>query len=417
MQICEFHLTIIENFIFNKFNINFENNTRLDEGTLNCDYPLMSTLDYVEHLNKTYSPKALNLLCDSELFNKAFEISKSNALLKPIEQLIMLTTFVRENNSSLDAQFLKKSFKEIEQFNETYFKTFSKFPHKDISFEKAVQTGFDTIFLIVTYRLISLSTNYNQQDYNQTFLIGRFKEIEQFNKTFYETFSSFNSPLTNVTFEVFVQGILKNIFVSIMEPYTSIFLELNQQKIDDKFLIKVFKELEQFNETHFKTFSRIPHGNTSFNEIVSKIMDGILSLLLNRVIAETSKCVNTLETATSKLSAISRKFEEATNVKTNRDRQLEYAFQSLIEESKIIHKMIEKSENELNILIEKLNIIKNLNKNRFTEVSRQLNNINKLLERIQMNNNIKKNQNTIFNAMLQGNVVISFKTCIFPGLT
>ena len=387
---CDYH------FILYSYSIDTPKALSEANTTLNFDYQLKEKLDYIVHHSKTFSPKALNLSCNSEPFDDAVELAKSVTQLVPINQLSLLTEHIQENNSSLDANFLKKSFKDIKQFNETYFKTFSQFPCKKFDFEEVAQTGLDTIFLIVIQRLQSLFLNYNQQSFDNKHIITNINELEVFNETYYETFSNFKSKkISKMTFKENVQFKLEGILLKIIKPFTSLLPKLNQQNFDDRIVVKKFKELDKFNKTYFKTLAKFSHENFSFERIVNKTLNGMIISLLNQVSQDLLKIVRT------KMSLLSKIFKEAITVTPihNRDLEENVTFQNLIKDTKIANKVVEELEDEFNNIIGKLDVIKDLNKNRFQDVSKELVKLDELLK---VNIDYMKKQITIVNNKFQG---------------
>ena len=387
---CDYH------FILYSYSIDTPKALSEANTTLNFDYQLKEKLDYIVHHSKTFSPKALNLSCNSEPFDDAVELAKSVTQSVPIKQLYLLIKHIQENNSSLNANFLKKSFKDIKQFNETYFKTFSQFPCKKFDFEEVAQTGLDTIFLIVIQRLQSLFLNYNQQSFDNKHIITNINELEVFNETYYETFSNFKSKeLSKMTFKENVQLKLEGILLNIIEPFTSLLPKLNQQNFDDRIVVKKFKELDKFNKTYFKTLAKFSHENFSFERIVNTTLNGMIISLLNRVTQDSLKIVRT------KISLISKIFKEAITVTPihNRDLEENVTFQILIKDTKIANKVVEELEDEFNNIIGKLDVIKDLNKNRFQDVSKELVKLDELLK---VNIDYMKKQITIVNNKFQG---------------
>lgn len=349
---------------------------------MNFDYLLKENLDYIVHYNKTYSPKALNLSCDSKEFDDVVDVAKCVVLLVPIKQVVMFTAYIAENNNSLDAQFLKKSFKNLENFNKTYFKTFSNFPHKDFSFEKCVQTGFDTIINIVVMRLNWLSKNCNQQTFDSKSLIQKLDELDVLNETFYEIFSNFKG--INMTFKEAVQNTLNQIFFFTIEPFTSLLLKHDLQTFDDKFLISMFNDVEKIKEILSLTYPKFSHEKYYiFDEFLNGTMEGILTPLLNRV--------------TKQWQDISKIYKEAITMTQIGDLELEYTFQISIKDTKI-----EELGNELNDIFGKLNLIKDLNKNRFQKISKISSQLYEIMKDMKMNINII----TIYNSSLKGRLFL-----------
>ena len=99
--------------------------------------------------------------------------------------------------------------------------------------------------------------------------------------------------------------------------------------------------------------------------------------LLNRVSQDLLKIVRT------KISLLSKIFKEAITVTPIHNRDLEeniITFQNLIKDTKIANKVFEELEDELNNIIGKLDVIKDLNKNRFQDVSKELVKLDELLK-------------------------------------
>ena len=256
----------------------------------------------------------------------------------------MFTAFIGKNKGSLDAQFLKKSFKELGQLNKTYFETFSQFPHNDnISFEGTVQIGLDIIFGIVLYRLYSLSPNHSQQGFeDENFTIKKLKELQQFNETYFNTFSSFRHSKINRTFELTVQNTLHALLVTKMKPF--LLLNLNQKDFDEKFIIKKFKELDKFNRTYYETFSKFSHKSLTYKEMVNQTMQNILISLMNRTIDKITQYQNKYKNIASKMSFILKKYEETITMKHIDDFKLTNTIQSSIKEIKTVNKEIMEME-------------------------------------------------------------------------
>ena len=70
-KICDYH------FILYSYSIDTHKALSEANTTLNFDYQLKEKLDYIVHYSKTFSPKALNLSCNSELFDDTVESAKS----------------------------------------------------------------------------------------------------------------------------------------------------------------------------------------------------------------------------------------------------------------------------------------------------------------------------------------------------
>ena len=183
-QICYFHLIVYVNF--SKQNLKrLELEMKRLKDPLNLDYTLKEKLDYIVHQNNKFSSKALNLSC------------------------------------------------------ETYFDTFSNFRHSKIdrTFELALQ---NTLHTMKTFQLPTL----NQKDFDDKFIIKKFKELDEFNRTYYEKFKQFSHQ--SLTFKEMVNQTMQDILISLMNRTINKILQYQNKykNIASKisFILKKYKE-------------------------------------------------------------------------------------------------------------------------------------------------------------------------------
>ena len=122
--------------------------------------------------------------------------------------------------------------------------------------------------------------------------------------------------------------------------------------------------------------------------------------LLNRVV---DKSQYSFKIIFSKMLLISKIYKEAITVTPiHRDLEENGSFQILLKDVKVANNVVEELEDELNNIIGKFDVIKDLNKNRFQEVSKEFLNLNEILKKMKMHIDLMKNQMTIVNKLFQG---------------
>ena len=141
--------------------------------------------------------------------------------------------------------------------------------------------------------------------------------------------------------------------------------------------------------------AKFSHENFSFERIVNTTLNGMIISLLNQVSQDLFKIVRT------ETSLISKIFKEAITVTPihNRDLEENVTFQNFIKDTKIANKVVEELEDEFNNIMGKLDVIKDSNKNRFQDVSKELVKLDELLK---VNIDYMKKQITIVNNKFQG---------------
>ena len=269
--------------------------------------------------------------------------------------------------------------------NLTFIEHFSSLTQKlsEKTFDRIFQNKICDIHVYVIYKFFTNFNNDTLQEAKNTldihipetslnldFYLKKLDFIEYYNKTY--SSKSLNLPCDDSIFYDAMASYKNLVFMASIKKITLFtnFIQTNKgvKSLDEKYILKKFKELEHFNQTYFQAFSKYSFENISFKTEVENGFKVLFSVVLNQDFKK-KKIHEKFGIANSRILAIIKRVSKIPTMKSNILKpEIEQVFKSLLKEKNVAKTLIEELEHEVNVLIGRLKDLTELyNKHRFHE--------------------------------------------------